>query len=101
MINTRNTIAPSDHARYDSFMKQHAHGNTMSSYNLIDGVVQIRIVRSKTLEVLAEDHFADNGLGAQFVAEYQYATDEYMKRRANVTERCIYGTPEPEAKVVV
>ncbi|CAD0110712.1 unnamed protein product [Aureobasidium uvarum] len=101
MISIRDTITPSDHARYDSFMKQHAHGNTMSSYNLIDGTVQIRIVRSKTLEVVAEDHFADNGLGAQFIAEYKEAADEIMRKKANVTERGIHGTPEPEAKVVV
>lgn len=99
MISIRDTIDSSDQARYDAFMKQHQVGNTMTSYNLINGTIQIRIVRSKTLDVLAEDYFADNGLATQFIAEYNDAAKEIQKTRANVTERGIHGTPEPEADI--
>jgi hypothetical protein len=40
----------------------------MTSYDLIDGNVPIRIVRSKTLGILAEDTFADSSPAKQFVA---------------------------------
>lgn len=82
-------------------MEQQQDGNTMTSYDLIDGTIQIHIVRSKTLEVFAEDHFADSGLATQFIAEYNDAAKQIQKRRANVTERGIHGTPEPEDEVVV
>lgn len=73
----------------------------MTSYDLIDGNVQIRIVRSKTLEVLAEDTFADSGLAAKFIAELTDTAKEIQKTRANVTGRGIHGTPEPEPEIVV
>ncbi|KAG9565439.1 hypothetical protein KCU71_g8583, partial [Aureobasidium melanogenum] len=100
MISIRDTIASSDQSRYDAFMEQQQDGNTMTSFKLLDGTVQIRVVRSKTLEVLAEDHFADSGLGSQYIAEYNDHAKEIQKRRANVTERGIHGTPEPEGEVV-
>ncbi|KAH0368183.1 hypothetical protein KCU65_g4099, partial [Aureobasidium melanogenum] len=100
MISIRDTITPSDQPRYDAFMAQQQDGNTMTSFNLIDGTVQIRIVRSRTLEVLAEDHFADSGLAEQWIAEYNDAVKEIQKQRASVTERGIHGTPEPEEVVV-
>jgi hypothetical protein len=96
----RDTIASPDRARYDSFMDRHRDGNTMISYDLVDGNIQIRIVRSKTLEVLAEDAFTDSGLARKFIAELTDAAEEIQKTRANVTERGIHGTPEPETKVV-
>ena len=101
MIAMRDTIAPTDQVRFDSFMNQHKDGNTMTSYDLIDGNVQIRIVRSKTLEILAEDSFADSGLAKQFIVEMSEAAKGIQKTRANVTERGIHGTPEPEREVVV
>ncbi|KAG9952989.1 hypothetical protein KCU85_g1548, partial [Aureobasidium melanogenum] len=100
MISIRDTIASSDQARYDAFIAQHQDGNTMTSFNLINGTIQIRIIRSKTLDVLAEDHFADSGLAKQWIAEYNDAVKEIQKQRANVTERGIHGTPEPEEIVV-
>ena len=100
MIAMRDTIASFDQARFDSFMDQNGDGNTMSSYDLIDGTVQIRIVRSKTLEILAEDTFADSGLAKQFLVEMSDAAKRIEKSRANVTERGIYGTPEPDEVVV-
>lgn len=101
MIPMRDTIASHDQARYDNFMDQTRDGNTMTSYDMIDGTVQIRVVRSKTLEVLAEDTFADSGLATKFITELTDAAKEIQKTRANVTERCIHGTPEPETEVVV
>ena len=80
-------------------MDRHRDRNTLTSYDLIDGNVQIRIVRSKTLEVLAEDAFADSGLATKFIAELTDAAKEIQKTRTNVTERGIHGTPEPETKV--
>lgn len=100
MIAVRDTIASSDQARFDSFMDQNRDGNTMSSYDLIDGTVQIRIVRSKTLEILAEDNFADSGLAKQFLVEMGDAAKRIEKSRANVTERGIHSTPEPDEVVV-
>lgn len=100
MISIRDTIDSSDLARYNAFMKQQQVGNTMTSFNLINGTIQIRIVRSKTLDVLAEDYFANNGLASQFIAEYNDAAKEIQRSRANVTARGIHGTPEPEAEVV-
>lgn len=100
MISIRDTITPSDQARYDTFIAQHQDGNAMTSFNLINGIVQIRIVRSKTLEILAEDHFADSGLAKQWIAEYNDAVKKIQKERANVTGRGIHGTPEPEEFVV-
>ena len=100
MIAMRDTIAFTDQARFDSFMEQYRDGNTMTSYDLIDGTVQIRIVRSKTLEILAEATFADSGLAKQFIIEMSDATREIQKTRANVTERGIRSTPEPEREVV-
>lgn len=99
MIAVRDTIASSDQARFDSFMDQNRDGNTMSSYDLIDGTVQIRIVRSKTLEILAEDT-ADSGLAKQFLVEMGDAAKRIEKSRANVTERGIHSTPEPDEVVV-
>ncbi|KAK6002268.1 hypothetical protein QM012_001906 [Aureobasidium pullulans] len=79
MITIRDTIPCSEQARYDSFMEQHQHGNTMTSYNLTNGTIQLRNVRSKTLEVLDEDYFADNGLATQFISEYNDAVKEIQK----------------------
>jgi hypothetical protein len=101
MISMRDTIALPDQARYDNFMDQHRDSNTMTSYDLINGTIQIRIVRSKTLEVLAEDTFADSGLAKQFIVELSDAVKGIQKNRANVAERGIHGTPEPEINVVV
>jgi hypothetical protein len=97
----RDTIASPDRARYDSFMDRHRDGNTMTSYDLIDGNVHIRIVRSKTLGILAEETFADSGLATKLIAELTDAAKEFQKTRANVTERGIHGTPEPETESVV
>ncbi|KAH0274048.1 hypothetical protein KCU91_g5539, partial [Aureobasidium melanogenum] len=99
MISIRDTISSSDQARYDAFMEQQQDGNTMTSFQLLDGTVQIRVVRSKTLEVLAENHFADSGFASQYITDYNDAAKEIQKRRANVTERGIHGTPEPEGEV--
>jgi hypothetical protein len=101
MISMRETIAPLDQPRYDSFMDQYRDGNTMTSYDLINGTVQIRIVRSKTLEVLAEDNFADSGLAKQFIIEMSDAAKSIQRIKANVTERGNHGTPEPEEQIVV
>ncbi|KAH0286514.1 hypothetical protein M436DRAFT_65538 [Aureobasidium namibiae CBS 147.97] len=101
MIAMRDTIAFTDQARFDSFMNQHRNGNTMTSYDLIDGNVQIRIVRSKTLEILAEATFADSGLAKQLLVKMGDAAKKVQNTRANVTERGIHSTPEPEREVVV
>jgi len=100
MIPMRDTIASPDQERFDNFMDQHRDGNTMTSFDLIDGTIQIRIVRSKTLEILAEDAFADSGLATTFITELTDAAKELQKSRANVTERGIHGTPEPDTEAV-
>jgi hypothetical protein len=101
MISMRDTISPPDQPRYDSLMNQHRDGNTMTSYDLINGTIHIRIVRSKTLEVLAEDTFADSDLAKQFVTELSGAANKVRKSRMNVTERGTNGTPEPEEQIVI
>lgn len=100
MIAMRDTIASSDQARFDVFMDQYRDGNTMTSYDLIDARVQIRIVKSKTLEILAEDTFPHSGLAKQFIVEMSGVAKEIEKSRANVTEKGIHGTPEPDEIVV-
>jgi L-fucose mutarotase/ribose pyranase (RbsD/FucU family) len=101
MIAMRDTIAAPDQARFDSVIDRPQDGNTMTSYNLNDGTVQIRVVRSKTLEVLAVDTFADSGLATEFIVELKDAVEQVQKSRANVIEMGINGTPEPETDVVV
>lgn len=101
MISMRDTIDPPDQPRYDSFMDQHRDGDTLTSYDLINGTIHVRIVRSKTLEVLAEDTFADSGLAKQFVTQLSDAVKKVQKSRMNVTERGTNGTPEPEEQIVI
>jgi hypothetical protein len=101
MISMRDTIATSNQPRYDSFMDQHRDGNTMTSYDLNNGTIHVWIVRSKTLEVLAEGVFADSGLAKQFMVEMNTAMEKIQKSRSNVTEGGVHGTPEPEEQIVV
>jgi hypothetical protein len=101
MISMRDTIATPDQPRYDTFMIQHREGDTMTSYDLIDGTIHVWIVRSKTLEILAEETFTDGGLAKQFIVEMNTAVEKIHKSRLNVTERGIHGTPEPEEQIVV
>ncbi|THX15633.1 hypothetical protein D6D13_02198 [Aureobasidium pullulans] len=99
MLNMRDTIAAADQTRFDAFIEQPIDGDTMTGYDLVDGAVQIRIVRSKTLIVLAEDTFTDSGLAKQFIAELREHIKNIEKGRANVTERGINCTPEPEDQI--
>lgn len=68
-------------------MDQERDGNTMTSYDLIDGKVQIRNIRSRALEILAEGTFADSGLAKQLIVEMSDAAKGIQKNRSNVTER--------------
>lgn len=97
----RDTIATPNQPRYDSFMDQYRDGNTMTSYDLNNGTIHVWIVRSKTLEVLAEGIFADSGLAKQFMVEMNTAMEKIRKSRSNVTEGGVHGTPEPEEQIVV
>ena len=99
MLNMRDVIAAADQTRFDAFIEQPIDGDTMTGYDLVDGAVQIRIVRSKTLIVLAEDTFTDSGLAKQFIAELREHIKNIEKGRANVTERGINCTPEPEDQI--
>ncbi|THX59367.1 hypothetical protein D6D06_02142 [Aureobasidium pullulans] len=99
MLNMRDTIAAADQTRFDTFIEQPIDGDTMTGYDLVDGAVQIRIVRSKTLVVLAEDTFTDSGLAKQFIAELREHIKNVEKGRANVTERGINCTPEQEEQI--